>query len=359
MLYLRPIAWAIIFATLFLIYRTLATPVRGLDDGEAWMMWITHDNTPIIGAPIDMFRAMRANLGDMYAIWRDSPSPPLYIFLLDVWRMLTGANMMTSRWLSSLLALLGMAITLRIAYQMRFEGKWSDVVFIGLLFAYPAATIGAESLIIVWCALGLWGYTAYRLTRKRRYQRLGLFCLIASVMSVTVWHINMFMALLTPVVALFTLRIMHLKPDDTIHMSYNPIITTTALFFICSFIVYQFLVVWVRQDWQTIIQTHSAERSLTEPIVIIYPPYHPLAYYDRTESIRFGRGAVLNLGWRAFDEAELTRVADALKHNDTFWMVAPNGERHSEVLARLLHSSHHRVFLGNVNRIMSQRFSRR
>lgn len=358
MLYLRPLTWVIILLGLFFVYRILSTPVRGLDNGEAWLMWITHDSTPIVGAPMDMFRAMRNNVGDMITTWRDNPSPPLYIALLDLWRMLTGADVVMSRWLSSLLALLGLVITFRVSHRMRFEGRWSDVIFIGLLFSYPSATIGAESLIMVWVALGLWGYIGYRQTQKRRYQILAGICAILIIASVPVWHINMIIALLIPIIALFTLRIMHLKPDDTIHVSYNPIITTTALFFICSLIVYQFLAVWVRQDWEKIITTYSAERPLTEPMVIIYPPYHPLAYYDRTEQVGFGRGAIINLGWREFSEDELAGIAEALATNKTIWMVAPNGERQSEILARLLRS-HTRVFLGNINSIMPQKFSSR
>ena len=355
MLYLRPFTWVMILLSLFFVYRALSTPVRGLDNGEAWLMWITHDSTPIIGAPMDMFRAMRNNVGDMITTWRDNPSPPLYIALLDLWRMLMGADVMMSRWLSSLLALLGMALTFRVSHRMRLEGRWSDVIFIGLLFTYPSATIGAESLIMLWVALGLWGYIAYRQSQKQRYQILVGICLILVIASAPMWHINMIIALFIPMIALFTLRIMHLKPDDTIHVSYNPIITTTALFFICSLIVYQFLAVWVRHDWEKIITNYSAERPLTEPIVIIYPPYHPLAYYDRTEKIGFGRGAMINLGWREFSEDELAGIAAALATNETIWMVAPNGERQSEILARLLRS-HNRVFLGNINNIMPQKF---
>lgn len=358
MFYLRRFTWVLILLGLFVVYRALSTPVRGLDDHEAWMMWITHDSTPIIGTLRDMLSAMRANMSDMVTLWHNNPTPPLYIALLDIWRMVTGTNMIWSRWLSSLMSLLAFAITLRVIYRMGFEGKWSDALFLGLLFSYPAATIGAESLVMLWCALGVWAHINYRQTHQRQYRLMTICCLLFIIASAPFWHVNMILALLTPPIAIFTLRIMHLKPDDTIHMSYNPIITTTALFFICSFIIYQLLVVWVRQDWRSIIQKYSVERNLTQPIVLVYPPYHPLAYYDRTETIRFGHGATVNLGWREFSHAELEQIARALAHSETFWMVAPNGERQSETLARLL-PSHNRVLLANIDGIMPQKFASR
>jgi hypothetical protein len=358
MLYLRPFTWVLILFGLFVVYRALSTPVRGLDNHEAWVMWITHDSTPIIGTPRDIVSAMRVNMSDMVALWRENLTPPLYLALLDLWRMVVGANLVWGRWLSSLMSLLAFAVTLRATHRMRFEGKRSDTLFLGLLFAYPAATIGAESLIMVWCALGMWAHVGYRQTHQWQYRLITVCCLLFIIASAPFWHVNMILALLAPPLAMFTLRIMHLKPDDTIHVSYNPIITTTALFFICSFIIYQLLMVWVRQDWQSIIKQYSAERNLTQPIVLIYPQYHPLAYYDRTETIRFGRGATVNLGWREFSDAELEQIAGALAQSDTFWMVAPNGERQSEVLARLLRS-HNRVLLANINGMMPQRFTRR
>ncbi|HRF94000.1 MAG TPA: hypothetical protein PLZ51_02335 [Aggregatilineales bacterium] len=356
MLRLRPLTWAIVFLGLFLTFRILATPIRGVDNGEAWHLWLTHDIAPMVGNVGDVFRAMRANVGDMVTLWRETPQPPLYIALLDVWRMLTGANMLMGRWLSSLIGMLAFAITLRGAYRLRLEGKWGDVIFVGLLFGYSSATIGAETLIALWSAIALWGYISYRQTHQRRYISLIVVSIFLIALSAPTWHINIVLALLTPPIVLITLKLTHLKADDTIHVAYNPLFATTAIFLVCSLIGYQFIAIWVRQDWTDIIQTYTVERTLTQPMVIAYSPQHPLAYYDHTEKIAFGRGVTVNIGWRDFSADELAIIAQALPPSDVIWIVAPNGERRTEALAQSL-GAYNRVFLGNINGIMPQRLT--
>lgn len=358
MLRLHPLTWALVFLGLFLVFRILSTPVRGVSDGEAWHLWLTHDIAVMVGAPSDVFRAMRANAGDMVVLWRENPTPPLYIALLDGWRMLTGANMLMGRWLSSLIGVLALAVTLRGAYRLRLEGKWNDIIFVGLLFGFLSATIGAESFVSLWSAIALWGYIAYRQTHQRRYTILIGGCVLLIIGSVPAWHINIVVSLLIPPIVLMTLKLTHLKVDDTIHVAYNPVFAITAVFLVCGLIGYQFLAVWVRQDWTDIIHTFTVERTLTQPMVIAYSPQHPLAYYDRTEKIAFARGAVVNVGWREFSADELATIAQALPPSTVIWVVAPVGDRRIEGLAGNLRG-YNRFFLGNISGIMPQRLTLR
>jgi len=168
----------------------------------------------------------------------------------------------------------------------------------------------------------------------------------------------MVISLFIPLLALSTLKLTHLKPDDTIHIAYNPVLATTAIFLVCSFIGYQFLAIWVRQDWRDIIRMSTIDRSPTHPIVLIYPPDHPLAYYDRTEATRFAKGAVINIGWREFSEEELIQVTEALKPSSDIWIIAFNGDRQAELIAQQL-GEYNRYFIGNLAGIMPQRLSTR
>jgi len=339
----------------------LATPVRGADDGEAWYLWLTHDNAPMVGAMGDIFRAMRANASDMIVQLRESTPAPIFILypaLLDVWRMVGGANIIIARWLSSLITLLALAITLRVAHRLKLEGKWGDVIFVGLLFAYASATVGAESLITLWSAIIIWSLIDYRKTHQLRFIILMIICVGFIILSAPIWRVNMVISLFIPLLALITLKLTHLKPDDTIHIAYNPILATTAIFLVCSFIGYQFLAIWVRQDWRDIIRMSTIDRSPTHPIVLIYPPDHPLAYYDRTEATRFAKGAVINIGWREFSEEELIQVTEALKPSSDIWIIAFNGDRQAELIAQQL-GEYNRYFIGNLAGIMPQRLSTR
>lgn len=361
MLYLRPRTWLFVLFGLFLVFQMLATPVRGADDGEAWYLWLTHDNAPMVGAIGDVFRAMRANASDMFGTLRENTSAPIFILypaLLDVWRMVTGANIIIARWLSSLITLLAVAITLRGAHRLKLEGKWGDVIFVGLLFAYASATVGAESLITLWSAVFFWAFIQYRQNHQRRFIILMVSCLGLIIVSAPIWHINIIISLFIPPLVFMTLKLTHLKPDDTIHIAYNPILATTAIFLVCSFIGYQFLLVWVRQDWRDMIRMSTIDRSPTNPIVLMYPPDHPLAYYDRTEATRFAKGAVINLGWREFSEEELLRVTEALKPSSDIWVIAFNGDPKAETIAQQL-GNYNRFFISNIAGIMPQRLSRR
>ena len=124
----------------------------------------------------------------------------------------------------------------------------------------------------------------------------------------------------------------------------------------CSLIGYQFVAIWVRQDWTDIIQTFTVERDFTQPMVIAYSPQHPLAYYDHTENIAFARGITVNIGLRDFSADELAIIPQALPPSDVIWIVAPNGERRTELLAQALRA-YNRVFLGNISGIMPQRLT--
>lgn len=358
MLYLRPRTWILVLLGLFLIFQMLATPVRGVDNNEAWYLWLTHDNTPMVGAIGDVFRAMRTNAGEMFGLFRENVSTPIFIgypAVLDIWRMVAGENLIVARWLSSLIALLALAITLRGVHHLQLEGKSSDVIFVGLLFAYASATIGAESLIALWSACLLWTFLRYRKTSNWGYVLLMLACIGLIIITTPIWDVNVVISLFTPPLVIITLRWTHLKPDDTIHIAYNPLFAITITFLVCSLIGYLFLAVWVRQDWRDIIRTTTAERQLTQPMVILYPPDHPLAYYDRTERYAFGRGTVINMGWRDFSEEELARVAESLNGSDEIWMVAFAGDDDAEALARFL-GNYNRLFIGNISGIMPQRF---
>jgi len=357
MLYLRPRTWLLVLFGLFLIFQMLATPVRGADNGEAWYLWLTHDNAPMVGAVGDIFRAMRANMGDMIGLLRDNTPAPIFILypaLLDVWRMVAGENIIIARWLSSLITLLALAITLRVAHRLKLEGKWSDVIFVGLLFAYTSATVGAESLIALWSAVFFWAFSQYRKNHQHRFIILMIICIGLIIISAPLWHVNIVISLFIPPLVLITLKMTHLKPDDTIHIAYNPILATTAIFLICSFIGYQFLSVWVRQDWRDMIRTSTIDRSPTNPIVLIYPPDHPLAYYDRTETTRFAKGAVINLGWREFSEEELIQIAEALKPSSDIWVIAFKGDPKAESIAQQL-GNYNRYLISNIGGIMPQR----
>ncbi|MCU0480670.1 MAG: hypothetical protein MUE54_05590 [Anaerolineae bacterium] len=360
MLYLRPRTWIFVLFGLFLIFRMLATPVRGAGNHEAWYLWLTHDNAPMVGAIGDVFRAMRANAGEMLGLLREETSVPFMIYptVLDIWRMVAGENIMVARWLSSLITLLALAVTLRGAHQLKLEGKWYDVIFVGLLFAYASATVGAESLIALWSACLLWTFIRYRKTSKRRYLFVMLIWVGLIIVTTPLWHVNVIISLFIPPLVLITLKLTHLKPDDTIHVAYNPVFAITITFLVCSLIGYLFLAVWVRQDWRDIIRITTFERELTQPIVILYPPHHPLAYYDRTERYAYGRGAVVNLGWRDFNEEELARIAESLNGGDDIWLVAFTGDADAEVISGYL-GNYNRLFMGNISGIMPQRFMAR
>lgn len=84
---------------------------------------------------------------------------------------------------------------------------------------------------------------------------------------------------------------------------------------------------WLRPtapNWQAALHTLNAERGATTPLVTVYPPTHPLAYYDRQPGTHFRHGLALDLGWRAQTDADWERVAGVLRDAADMWWILPS-----------------------------------
>lgn len=99
--------------------------------------------------------------------------------------------------------------------------------------------------------------------------------------------------------------------------------------------------------WSTALHTLNAQRTPFAPLIIAYPDDHPLAYYDRQPATHFRHGITLDLGWRAFSDAERQRALAALG-DSAVWIIAP---AEGDALAGLLPAAHvpaSRVVVGDM-----------
>ncbi|PJF22556.1 MAG: hypothetical protein CUN56_05395 [Phototrophicales bacterium] len=312
----------------------------GLTHDEALVLWIVRDDVELTISRQGL-RDLRADLSLFMA--RIRQAPPLYPVLLEFWEKVAGESLYAVRWLSTLCVLMGLSIC------VTGRDSWLLILAATPLLIYPATTAYDAALLFLLAALawrvsniklrsallslaiitnpfaGLFLSLLIFVTSIRRKQMISwydipmvilLFIFIISLFDVSFKPVSLWMVSLPWIIGVVAHSMTyrhHAKAPATRHLLIPGIISLT---FISGVMLNTFLL-QDHLDWLSAIRQLNQRRDLTDVTITNYLAQHPLAYYQRHETVQ--QGISLDLGWRDFSPQEIDAL---LAHIDSpIWLI--------------------------------------
>jgi hypothetical protein len=222
-------------------------------------------------------------------LFSDGLQPPLYSVTLNLWALLVGKTALALRWVSVLWGLIALAITIRFCQRLP-KRRW-QIISLGigiLVFWQVGASITPWGLFLALCAIFVWRLLQLKNIFSRKNIAFGVISFILVGLALP-----------------YNKGIISPAPSDT--------------------------------DWQTLVQEWAVSRPDNTLLIRVYPPTHPLAYYERT--LDLSEGITLNLGWRNFTPEEIKSVLQTLANTRSLWVIASTNHPNTQNLLTQLMAS--------------------
>lgn len=272
---------------LLLIFGAATLIPASVSESDARLLWIVRDvETVRLSSGVrEAARTALNNLGTAWSRARGDSALPIHPMLLDGWTWLVGDYAEMARLFSIFCAMIAVAALLRLTAMIAVQSsvvQWERWLrwqrWIGLLIVLPPLFLAARQLGAVATLLMGVSLVGYAVARRSRTSQ---------------------------------------------NRSGTALLTLAMLIAIISF--QRALLLQTAPDWEGAVQEYRQARDPLHPAITAFAPDSPLGYYDYRYNLR--QGVTLDLAWRTFTEAEVTRAVRNLTRGDTpVWLVMPQGD---------------------------------